>query len=78
VTAQALIRAIVGADKALIADARVFDVYAGKGVEEGKVSLAVTVALQPTKATLTDAEIEAVGKKIIAAAEKATGATLRA
>jgi phenylalanyl-tRNA synthetase beta chain len=78
VTAQALIRAIVGADKALIADARVFDVYAGKGVEEGKVSLAVTVALQPTKATLTDAEIEAVGKKIIAAAEKTTGATLRA
>lgn len=77
VAAEALIRAVKGADRALIADAFVFDVYAGKGVPEGKVSLAVTVTLQPVKATLTDAEIEAVAGRIVAAAQKATGATLR-
>ena len=78
VTAEALLRAVKSADKALIVDASVFDVYQGKGVPEGKVSLAVSVTLQPVKATLTDAEIEAVAKKIVAAAEKATGAQLRA
>ena len=77
VEAEALVRAVKGADKALITDAEVFDVYAGEGIEAGKVSLAVAVTLQPREATLTDAEIEAVGAKIIAAAEKAVGAQLR-
>ena len=40
-------------------------------------SLAVAVRLQAPDHTLTEAEIEAVAKKIIAAAAKATGATLR-
>ncbi|MDH3241150.1 MAG: phenylalanine--tRNA ligase subunit beta [Alphaproteobacteria bacterium] len=75
--AEALVRAVKGADKALISDAQVFDVYAGEGVPEGKVSLAVAVTLQPTEATLTDAEIDAVAAKIVAAAEQAVGAILR-
>ncbi len=78
VAAEALVRAIRGADKALIVAVDLFDVYAGKGVPDGKVSLAVAVTLQPAKATLTEAEIEAVAKKIVAAAEKTVGATLRA
>ncbi|MGE0650927.1 MAG: phenylalanine--tRNA ligase subunit beta [Alphaproteobacteria bacterium] len=77
VAAEALIRAVRGADRTLIADVAVFDVYAGKGVPEGKVSLGLAVTLQPVKATLTDAEIETVAKKIVAAAEKSVGATLR-
>ncbi|MGZ8364567.1 MAG: phenylalanine--tRNA ligase subunit beta, partial [Caulobacteraceae bacterium] len=71
-----LVRAVIGADKALIADARVFDVYEGKGVPEGHRSLAVEVTIQPVTATLTDAEIEALSAKIVAAAEK-VGAKLR-
>jgi phenylalanyl-tRNA synthetase beta chain len=71
-----LVRAVAGADKALIAEARVFDRYEGPGVPEGKVSLAVEVTLQPREKTLTDAEIEAVAAKIVAAAEK-LGARLR-
>jgi phenylalanyl-tRNA synthetase beta chain len=55
----------------------VFDTYAGKGIEEGKKSLALSVTLQPTKKTLTDPEIEAVAKKIVANVEKATGGVLR-
>jgi phenylalanyl-tRNA synthetase beta chain len=75
--AQALVRAIGGADKALVADVTVFDVYRGKGVPEGARSLAVQVTLQPRERTLTDADIEAVSSRIISAASK-VGATLRA
>jgi phenylalanyl-tRNA synthetase beta chain len=71
-----LIRAIRGADKAMISDARVFDVYTGAGVPEGQVSLAVEVTIMPTDKTLTEPEIEALSGKIIAAAQKA-GASLR-
>jgi phenylalanyl-tRNA synthetase beta chain len=72
-----LVRPILGADKALVADARVFDVYQGKGVPEGQKSVAVEVSVQPTEKTLTDAEIEALSARIVAAAEKAVGAKLR-
>jgi phenylalanyl-tRNA synthetase beta chain len=77
VVAGDLVRAIAGADKALITEARVFDVYVGQGVPDGQKSLAVEVTLQPADHTLTDAEIEAVSAKIIAAADKAVGAKLR-
>ena len=75
--AEALLRAARGADKALIADAQLFDRYAGDKLPPGKVSLAIQVTLQPRAATLTDAEIEAAAQKIVAAVGKATGATLR-
>lgn len=75
--ADAILRAARGADRALIADVALFDRYAGDKLPEGKISLAIDVTLQPREATLTDAEIEAVTQKIIAAVVKATGATLR-
>ena len=77
VEADRLVRAARGADKALIADVEVFDVYQGPGVEEGRKSLALSVTLQPVEKTLTDAEIEAVAAKVVAAVTKATGAALR-
>ncbi|MET4684032.1 phenylalanine--tRNA ligase subunit beta [Brevundimonas faecalis] len=72
-----LTRAVAGADKTLIAEVRVFDVYRGQGVPEGQKSVAIEVDIQPRAATLTDAEIEALTTKVIAAATK-LGATLRA
>ncbi|QIK96989.1 phenylalanine--tRNA ligase subunit beta [Sphingomonas sp. HDW15A] len=72
IAADALVRAIRGSDKVLIADTRIFDRYEGN---QG-LSLTVEVTLQPTEATLTDAEISDVSKKVVAAAEK-LGATLR-
>ncbi|MGJ0622393.1 MAG: phenylalanine--tRNA ligase subunit beta [Methylocystis sp.] len=72
-----LVKAAQGADKALIADVAVFDVYEGKGVPEGKKSIGLAVTLQPREKTLTDAEIDAVAQKIVAEAEKKCGATLR-
>jgi phenylalanyl-tRNA synthetase beta chain len=77
VPAADLTKAVAGADKALITQARVFDVYQGAGVPEGFKSLAVEVLLQPREKTLTDAEIEALSSKVVAAAEKAVGAKLR-
>ena len=71
-----LLDTIRRADKQLITDATLFDVYAGKGIADGKKSLAVDVTLSPTDATLTDADIEAVSEKIVKAAEK-LGAELR-
>ncbi len=72
-----LLKAARGADKALIADVSLFDVYEGKGVEVGKKSVAIEVRLQPREKTLTDADIDAVSQRIIAAVVKATGGTLR-
>ena len=70
-------RAAATADKKLISGARVFDLFEGKSVGEGKKSLAVEITLQPVEKTLTDEEIEAIGKKIVIAVEKATGGVLR-
>jgi phenylalanyl-tRNA synthetase beta chain len=75
--AEKLIRAAKGADKALVANVGLFDVYAGPNLGAGKKSLALSVTLQPTERTLTDAEIEAVCAKIVAAVVKATGGSLR-
>jgi phenylalanyl-tRNA synthetase beta chain len=72
-----LVKAVAGADKALITDVSVFDIYEGVGVPEGKKSVGVAVTLQPREKTLTDAEIESVSEKIVAEAGKKTGATLR-
>jgi phenylalanyl-tRNA synthetase beta chain len=77
VAAGDLLRAVLGVDKQLIDDVRVFDLYSGAGVPEGSKSVAIEVAIQPRDKTLTDAEIEALSARIVAAAEKATGARLR-
>ncbi|MDX1710669.1 MAG: phenylalanine--tRNA ligase subunit beta, partial [Rhodovibrionaceae bacterium] len=77
VPAEKLLRAAKGADKELISEVQIFDVYEGSHVGEGKKSLAIAVTLQPAERTLTDEEIDAVGQKIVKQVEKATGGTLR-
>ena len=68
---------MTGADRALVADAAIFDVYEGPELGEGKKSVAVAVTIQPREKTMTDAEIESVAARIIAEVGKKTGATLR-
>jgi phenylalanyl-tRNA synthetase beta chain len=75
--AETLLRAARGVDRKLVSEIRLFDVYEGKGLPEGKKSLAISVVLQPQEATLTDAEIEAFSKRLVAQIEKATCGTLR-
>ena len=77
IEALTLVNAAAGADKSLIEDVRVFDEFIGGALGEGKKSLAVTVRLQPTEATLKDADIEAISAKIVEKVIKATGGVLR-
>ena len=77
VEALALVNAAMGADKALIADVRVFDQFVGGSLGEGKKSLAIAVRLQPVGSTLKEAEIDAVSAKIVDKVNKATGGVLR-
>ena len=72
-----LARAVQGADKTLISGVRVFDVYQGPGVPEGSKSVAIEAEIQPREKTLTDADLEQLSSRIVAAAEKACGARLR-
>ena len=72
-----VVNAAQGAEKALIEEVRVFDEFIGGSLGEGKKSLAITVRLQPTDKTLTDEEIDRVGKAIVEKVGKATGGVLR-
>lgn len=77
VTADAVLKAARGAEKALIKNVTLFDIYEGAGVPEGQKSVAIDVLIQPRQKTMTDDEIEAIAKKIIANVEKSTGGALR-
>ena len=72
-----LVRAAQNVDKKLISGVTVFDVYEGKGIDDGKKSVAIAVTMQPREKTLTDVEIEAAAAKIVAEVTKKTGGTLR-
>lgn len=74
--AENILRAARGADK-MIAQIDIFDIYKGKGVEDGKKSVAINVTIQPKDKTLTDAEIEGIAKKIVDSVTTKCGAALR-
>jgi phenylalanyl-tRNA synthetase beta chain len=78
VKAADLVRAAQNVDKKLISNVSVFDVYEGKGIEPGQKSIAIAVTLQPRDKTMTDAEIDALGQRIVAEVSKRTGGVLRA
>lgn len=77
VNTDTIIKAATDAEKNLVNRIDVFDVYAGKGIEPGKKSIAITVILQPKEKTLTDADIEGVSDRIVKAVATKTGASLR-
>ncbi len=77
VAALDVVNAAAGAEKGLIESVRVFDEFVGGSLGAGKKSLAITVRMQPVDRTLTEAEIEAVGAKIVEKVGKATGGVLR-
>ena len=77
VNASDIVRAAQSIDKKLIINVTVFDVYEGKGIDPGKKSIAIAVTIQPREKTMTDAEIDALGQKIIAEVRRKTGGMLR-
>src|SRR6201988_4210970 len=77
VKAGDLVRAALGVDQKLITGVTVFAIFAGKGIDPDKKSLAIAVTLQPRDKTMTDEEIDAVAAKIVAEVSKRTGGVLR-
>ena len=77
VRAGDIVRAAQGADRKLITSVTVFDVYEGKGIEEGRKSIAIAVTMQPKEKTMTDQEIDAVAARIVDEVGKKTGGALR-
>jgi phenylalanyl-tRNA synthetase beta chain len=76
VTAQSLLDAMLGSNTSYVVEIALFDLYRGKGVEDGKKSLAFRVLLQDTEKTLIDSEIE-LSIACLAAVLQRQGAQLR-
>jgi len=77
VAAAQVVNAAAVVDKALIKNVDVFDLFVGDAIGAGKKSVAIAVTLQPTDATMTDEQIDAVAEKIVANVAKQTGGALR-
>lgn len=71
-----LVKAVNAAEKTLLRELTLFDVYTGKGVAEGKKSIALSVRLQADDRTLTDADTQKIADSIITSARR-IGAELR-
>ncbi len=72
-----LAAAIKECDKTHIKGVSVFDVYSAKDLPKGKKSVALSVRLEPTKKTFTEAEIEAISNAIIASVAGKVSGKLR-
>ncbi len=77
VNADDLVRAAKSADKKLITHAEIFDVYVGKGIEPGFKSLALTITIEPTEATLSEEQLETLSAAVIDAVAEKCGGVLR-
>ena len=74
---DALLKSLRETRNALVSEIRLFDLYRGKGIAEGKKSLAFLVLMQDTQKTLTDAEADEVMAKLLDSIVRQHGAELR-
>ena len=77
VPAQELLKTIKNNGGKLLQESKVFDLYEGKGIPEGKKSIAFSVTLGDANKTLTDEEVNKVMEKVIAGLQSKHGAELR-
>jgi len=75
--ASDVVAAAKSADKKLITAAEIFDVYTGKGIDDGHKSLALSVTIQPIDATLSEDQMEEVMNNVIDAVANKCGGVLR-
>ena len=68
---------MTGAAGKLLRGIKLFDIYRGTGVPEGKKSMAFSLQLRADDRTLTDTDSEAVVSKVLAAVQEKLGAALR-
>lgn len=77
ISAQALVDSVRRAARDVVTDISVFDIYQGKGIEEGKKSVALAVTLQPKDATFSEADLSSLSEQIAATVAKNCGGVLR-
>ncbi|GGE08764.1 phenylalanine--tRNA ligase beta subunit [Aureimonas endophytica] len=77
VEALKLLRAVEGADRKVVSEVRIFDVFRGEAIGAGKKSIALEATLRPGEATFGEAELETITSRIVAAVAKAVGGVLR-
>ena len=74
---QDLIEIILNVDQKLIKTVKVFDVYEGENIPEGKKSIALNVTIQSSEKTLNDQDLDRINQLIISSVETKTGAKIR-
>ena len=74
---QELVNIIKSVDGKLIKSVRVFDVFEGENIPEGKKSIAVNVTIQSEEKTLNENDLENINKLIISSVESKSGAKIR-
>lgn len=77
IPASVVVKAVSSAEKEYITNISIFDVYSGKGIPEGKKSIAFSVTFAPKESTFTDERLHELSQKVISAVVKATGGELR-
>ena len=77
VTSKEIMNLVKNVDTQLIDNVKVFDIYQGGEIPQGKKSYAISVCLQPTDKTLTEEEINQLSEKIVLKIKKEIGAVLR-
>ena len=74
---QELVNMIKSVDNKLIKSVRVFDVFEGENIPEGKKSIAVNVTIQSEEKTLNENDLDNINKLIISSVESKSGAKIR-
>jgi len=77
VPAGAILEAIDGAGGELVEERRVFDVYEGESIPDGRKSIAISLTVRAPDRTLSDTDVAPIRRAIVEAVTAATGATLR-
>jgi len=76
--AQKMLEIVLSQHEDLLENVGIFDIYAGKGLEEGTKKSGVEIFYRALDRTLTDAEINAIHDKIVHNTVRLTGAKIRA
>ncbi|WAK03300.1 phenylalanine--tRNA ligase subunit beta [Methylobacter sp. YRD-M1] len=77
ISANDIINAVKGCAEQTLQDIVIFDVYRGKGVEEGYKSVALSLTIQDYSQTLTDSEIDAIFNRVLDTVMNKISAKLR-
>jgi phenylalanyl-tRNA synthetase beta chain len=76
--ADKMLEIVLSQREDLLENVGIFDIYAGKGLEEGTKSLGLRFSYRAPDRTLTDAEINSIHERIVNSTVRLTGAKIRA